>query len=69
MVDLISTGALPCSASSSGCANGQVKLSLSYASQEGKLIVVVHACRWVQLLLTADQLHAGAEQQLLGSII
>ncbi|KAG7465594.1 extended synaptotagmin-1-like [Solea senegalensis] len=41
MVDMISAGTLPCAAS--GC--GQVKLSLSYASQERKLIIVVHACR------------------------
>uniref|UniRef100_A0A3Q1GCX7 Extended synaptotagmin-1-like n=1 Tax=Acanthochromis polyacanthus TaxID=80966 RepID=A0A3Q1GCX7_9TELE len=45
MVDLISTGSLPCAASDCGSGNGQVKLSLSYASQERKLIVVVHACR------------------------
>ncbi|KAK2914947.1 hypothetical protein Q8A73_005541 [Channa argus] len=42
MVDMISAGTLPCSACSG---NGQVKLSLSYASQERKLIVIVHACR------------------------
>uniref|UniRef100_A0AAQ5XQ96 Extended synaptotagmin-like protein 1b n=1 Tax=Amphiprion ocellaris TaxID=80972 RepID=A0AAQ5XQ96_AMPOC len=40
-----STGSLPCAASDCGSGNGQVKLSLSYASQERKLIVVVHACR------------------------
>uniref|UniRef100_A0AAQ5Z1W9 Extended synaptotagmin-like protein 1b n=1 Tax=Amphiprion ocellaris TaxID=80972 RepID=A0AAQ5Z1W9_AMPOC len=45
MVDMISTGSLPCAASDCGSGNGQVKLSLSYASQERKLIVVVHACR------------------------
>ncbi|XP_022601257.1 extended synaptotagmin-1-like [Seriola dumerili] len=45
MVDMISEGTLPCAASSCGSGNGQVKLSLSYASQERKLIVVVHACR------------------------
>ncbi|KAK5933821.1 hypothetical protein CgunFtcFv8_014272 [Champsocephalus gunnari] len=43
MVDMISAGTLPCAASGPG--NGQVKLSLSYASQERKLIVIVHACR------------------------
>ncbi|KAI9548721.1 hypothetical protein NQZ68_003255 [Dissostichus eleginoides] len=43
MLDLISAGTLPCAASGPG--NGQVKLSLSYASQERKLIVIVHACR------------------------
>uniref|UniRef100_A0A669CMM4 Extended synaptotagmin-like protein 1b n=1 Tax=Oreochromis niloticus TaxID=8128 RepID=A0A669CMM4_ORENI len=36
---------LPCAASGCGSGNGQVKLSLSYASQERKLIVIVHACR------------------------
>ncbi|XP_037346084.2 extended synaptotagmin-1 [Pungitius pungitius] len=41
MVDMIGPGTLPCVAS--GC--GQVKLSLSYASQERHLIVIVHACR------------------------
>ncbi|XP_038551560.1 extended synaptotagmin-1 [Micropterus salmoides] len=41
MVDMISTGTLPCAASG----NGQVKLSLSYASQKRQLIVIVHACR------------------------
>ncbi|XP_019132279.2 extended synaptotagmin-1 [Larimichthys crocea] len=43
MVDLISAGTLPCAAPGPG--NGQVKLSLSYASQEKQLSVVVHACR------------------------
>ncbi|XP_075966458.1 uncharacterized protein LOC142970246 [Anarhichas minor] len=43
MVDMISAGTLPCAASASG--SGQVKLSLSYASQERHLIVIVHACR------------------------
>nr|XP_046239960.1 extended synaptotagmin-1 isoform X2 [Scatophagus argus] len=43
MVDMISAGTLPCAASGPG--NGQVKLSLSYASQERQLIVIVHACR------------------------
>lgn len=38
---MISTGTLPCAASG----NGQVKLSLSYASQKRQLIVIVHACR------------------------
>ncbi|XP_029286508.1 LOW QUALITY PROTEIN: extended synaptotagmin-1 [Cottoperca gobio] len=41
MVDMISEGTLPCSASGPG--NGQMKLSLSY--EERKLIVIVHACR------------------------
>ncbi|XP_029357277.1 extended synaptotagmin-1 [Echeneis naucrates] len=40
MVDMISAGTLPCAAG-----NGQVKLSMSYSSQERKLIIVVHACR------------------------
>ncbi|TMS19771.1 Extended synaptotagmin-1 [Larimichthys crocea] len=43
MVDLISAGTLPCAAPGPG--NGQVKLSLSYASQEKQLSVIVHACR------------------------
>lgn len=43
MVDMISTGILPCAASPG---NGQVKLSLSYSSQEKKLLVTVHACRF-----------------------
>uniref|UniRef100_A0A665X9E7 Extended synaptotagmin-like protein 1b n=1 Tax=Echeneis naucrates TaxID=173247 RepID=A0A665X9E7_ECHNA len=42
MVDMISAGTLPCAAG-----NGQVKLSMSYSSQERKLIIVVHACRYV----------------------
>ncbi|XP_076612847.1 uncharacterized protein LOC143336510 [Chaetodon auriga] len=41
MVEMISAGTLPCAASGSG--NGQVKLSLSYASRQ--LIIIVHACR------------------------
>lgn len=41
MVDMISAGTLPCV--DTGC--GQVKLSLAYASQEGQLIIIVHACR------------------------
>lgn len=45
MVDMISGGTLPCAASGCGSGNGQVKLSVSYASQERKLVVVVHACR------------------------
>ncbi|XP_068170607.1 extended synaptotagmin-1 [Antennarius striatus] len=45
MVDLIGGGSLPCSASDSGSGNGQVKLSLSYASQQRQLIVTVHGCR------------------------
>ncbi|KAM7401977.1 hypothetical protein PAMP_017254 [Pampus punctatissimus] len=43
MVEMISAGTLPCATSESG--NGQVKLSLSYASKERKLIVIIHACR------------------------
>lgn len=39
---MISEGTLPC-----GSGNGQVKLSLSYVSQERQLIVSVHACRCV----------------------
>ncbi|XP_029907239.1 extended synaptotagmin-1 isoform X3 [Myripristis murdjan] len=45
MVDMISAGTLPCAASGCGSGNGQVKLSLSYASQEERLVVIVHACR------------------------
>uniref|UniRef100_A0A671Y793 Extended synaptotagmin 1 n=1 Tax=Sparus aurata TaxID=8175 RepID=A0A671Y793_SPAAU len=45
MVDMISSGTLPCAASGCGSGNGQVKLSLSYASQDRQLIVIVHACR------------------------
>uniref|UniRef100_A0AAX7TCB1 C2 domain-containing protein n=1 Tax=Astatotilapia calliptera TaxID=8154 RepID=A0AAX7TCB1_ASTCA len=45
MTDLIGAGTLPCAASGCSSGNGQVKLSLSYASQERKLIVIVHACR------------------------
>ncbi|KAM3877865.1 extended synaptotagmin-1-like [Diretmus argenteus] len=45
MVDMISAGSLPCAASGGGSGNGQVKLSISYASQEGRLVVIVHACR------------------------
>lgn len=47
-MDLIGAGTLPCAASGCGSGNGQVKLSLSYASQERKLIVIVHACRCVK---------------------
>ncbi|XP_028302323.1 extended synaptotagmin-1 isoform X2 [Gouania willdenowi] len=43
MVDLIDAGSLPCAASGPG--NGQVKLSLSYAAQERKLIVTILSCR------------------------
>ncbi|CAN9512254.1 unnamed protein product [Ophioblennius macclurei] len=43
MVDLIDSGALPCASYGSG--NGQVKLSLSFDAREGKLIVIIHACR------------------------
>ncbi|KAM4613572.1 extended synaptotagmin-1 [Polymixia lowei] len=45
MVDMISAGTLPCAASGCGSGNGQVKLSISYASLEGKLLIIVHACR------------------------
>ncbi|XP_049437948.1 extended synaptotagmin-1 isoform X2 [Epinephelus fuscoguttatus] len=45
MVDMIDAGTLPCAASGPGSGNGQVKLSLSYSSQERQLIVIVHACR------------------------
>ncbi|XP_069564869.1 extended synaptotagmin-1 [Brachyistius frenatus] len=45
MVDMIDAGSLPCAASGCGSGNGQVKLSLSYPSQERKLTVVIHACR------------------------
>lgn len=67
MVDMISAGTLPCAASAG---NGQVKLSLSYASQERKLIIIVHACRsllsqskdgvdsYVSLLLLPDKTKA-----------
>lgn len=47
MVDMIGAGTLPCA----GSGNGQVKLSLSYASKERKLGVIVHACRCVFILL------------------
>uniref|UniRef100_A0A3Q3RMR8 Extended synaptotagmin-like protein 1b n=1 Tax=Mastacembelus armatus TaxID=205130 RepID=A0A3Q3RMR8_9TELE len=47
MVDMISAGTLPCAVSAGGSGNGQVKLSLSYSSQERKFIVVIHACRCV----------------------
>ncbi|XP_041808275.1 extended synaptotagmin-1 [Chelmon rostratus] len=43
MVEMIGAGTLPCAASGCGSGNGQVKLSLSYASRQ--LIVIVHACR------------------------
>ncbi|XP_072238428.1 uncharacterized protein esyt1b [Leuresthes tenuis] len=43
MVDMIGAETLPCAAPGPG--NGQVKMSLSYASQERKLVVMVHACR------------------------
>ncbi|KAM6981454.1 extended synaptotagmin-1 [Aplochiton taeniatus] len=45
MVDLIDVGALPCTASSGGPGNGQVKLSVSYGSKEKRLTITVHACR------------------------
>ncbi|KAM3620909.1 uncharacterized protein V6R79_003616 [Siganus canaliculatus] len=44
MVDMISTGTLPCPAAA-GSGKGQVKLSLSYSSQDRQLTVLVHACR------------------------
>ncbi|KAK5614739.1 hypothetical protein CRENBAI_018701 [Crenichthys baileyi] len=43
MVEMIGSGTLPCTSPAPG--NGQVKLSLSYASKESKLVVIVHACR------------------------
>ncbi|XP_034022626.1 extended synaptotagmin-1 isoform X3 [Thalassophryne amazonica] len=43
LVDMISAGTLPCAVA--GCGTGQVKLSLSYDSQERRFIVIVHACR------------------------
>ncbi|KAM9759327.1 uncharacterized protein esyt1b [Menidia menidia] len=43
MVDMIGSESLPCAAPGPG--NGQVKMSLSYASRERKLVVMVHACR------------------------
>ncbi|XP_036007473.1 extended synaptotagmin-1 [Fundulus heteroclitus] len=43
MVEMIDSGALPCSAPTPG--NGQVKLSLLYSSKDRKLVVIVHACR------------------------
>lgn len=49
MLDMIVDGTLPCAVSEYGSGNGQVKLSLSYDSQERQLIVVVHACRCVSL--------------------
>lgn len=54
MVDLISSGTLPCAAPIWGSGNGQVKLTLSYLPKERKLMVVVHACRCV-----CDVLHAS----------
>lgn len=41
MLDLIGTEALPCAAASAG----QLKMSLTYAPQQKKLVVLVHACR------------------------
>uniref|UniRef100_A0A3P8URB6 Extended synaptotagmin-1 n=1 Tax=Cynoglossus semilaevis TaxID=244447 RepID=A0A3P8URB6_CYNSE len=64
MVDMISAGTLPCAASGGRDGHGQVKLSLSYTSQERKLIVVVHACSrglasgtdsYVSLMLLPDK--------------
>ncbi|MEQ2165093.1 hypothetical protein GOODEAATRI_013481, partial [Goodea atripinnis] len=49
MVEMIGSGTLPCTSPAPG--NGQVKLSLSYASKERKLVVIVHACRCVLKLL------------------
>ncbi|KAM6927192.1 uncharacterized protein FYW49_003387 [Xenentodon cancila] len=43
MVDMIDAGTLPCAAPGPG--NGQLKMSLSYAAQEKRLVVIVHACR------------------------
>nr|XP_057911715.1 extended synaptotagmin-1 isoform X1 [Doryrhamphus excisus] len=45
MAEMISSGTLPCVAPGSGSGNGQVKLSLSYDSQDNKLIITIHACR------------------------
>lgn len=45
MVEMISTGMVPCA----GSGNGQVKLSVSYSSQEGQLSVLVHGCRCASL--------------------
>ncbi|XP_061147662.1 extended synaptotagmin-1 [Syngnathus typhle] len=45
MVEMMSSGTLPCADPSSGSGNGQVKLSLSYDTREGKLVIIVHACR------------------------
>ncbi|XP_023810940.1 extended synaptotagmin-1 isoform X2 [Oryzias latipes] len=41
MLHLIGTEALPCAAASAG----QLKMSLTYAPQQKKLVVLVHACR------------------------
>nr|XP_061814160.1 extended synaptotagmin-1-like [Nerophis lumbriciformis] len=43
MVEMISSGTLPCADLISGA--GQVKLSLSFDPREEKLVVIVHACR------------------------
>ncbi|XP_061583523.1 extended synaptotagmin-1 isoform X2 [Cololabis saira] len=43
MLDMIDAGTLPCAAPGPG--NGQLKMTLSYAGQEKKLVVIVHACR------------------------
>lgn len=56
MVDMISSGTLPCAASGCGSGNGQVKLSLSYASQDRQLIVIVHACRYVSSDIVSNTL-------------
>ncbi|KAF6718091.1 Extended synaptotagmin-1 [Oryzias melastigma] len=41
MLDLIGTEALPCAATGAG----QLKMSVTYSSQENKLVVTVHGCR------------------------
>lgn len=46
MVDMIGDGTLPCAAGQ-GSGYGQVKLSLSYDSQDRQLMVIVHSCRCV----------------------
>lgn len=44
MVDMIGDETLPCAAGQ-GSGYGQVKLSLSYDSQDRHLLVIVHSCR------------------------
>lgn len=46
MVDMIGDETLPCAAGQ-GSGYGQVKLSLSYDSQDRHLLVIVHSCRCV----------------------